>query len=76
MPREEIFKTRLRGLRHDKRASSREVAEGLGITDVAYRNYEAGRRKPNFDVLPAIADFFDVSTDYLLGRSNNPARVP
>lgn len=76
MPLEEVFKIRLRGLRHERNKSSRQVAEGLGITDVAYRNYEAGRRKPNFDILPALADYFNVSLDYLVGRSNNPARVP
>lgn len=72
MQTEEIFKERLRLLRAEKGISQKQVAEGLGITEVGYRNYEAGRRKPNFDILPAIADVFGVSTDYLFGRTNNP----
>ncbi|MBR1807569.1 MAG: helix-turn-helix transcriptional regulator, partial [Selenomonadaceae bacterium] len=34
--------------------------------------YESARRKPNFDAIIALADFFNVSTDYLLGRTDNP----
>ena len=34
--------------------------------------YESGERKPDYEILVKIADFFDVSTDYLLGRSNPP----
>jgi transcriptional regulator with XRE-family HTH domain len=62
-------------LRTKKGASQKQVAESLGITEVGYQNYEVGRRKPTFTVLPTIADFFNVSTDYLLGRTDNPARL-
>ena len=69
---ERIFQERLRLLRSGKGVSQKQVADDIGITEVGYRNYEAGRRKPTFDVLPSIADFFNVSTDYLLGRTDNP----
>ena len=72
MNREKIFQERLRLLRSEKGVSQKQVAENLGITEVGYQNYEVGRRKPNFDVIPSIADFFNVSTDYLLGRTDNP----
>ena len=72
METEKIFQERLKSLRKEKGVSSRQIAEGIGITDVGYRNYEAGRRKPTFAVLPTIADFFNVSIDYLVGRTDNP----
>ena len=72
MSKEKIFQERLRLLRKERGVSQKQVAEGLGITEDGYQNYEVGRRKPNFDVLPSIADFFDVSLDYLFGRSDNP----
>ncbi len=71
---EKVFQERLRFLRAEKGVSQKQVAESLGITEVGYRNYETGRRKPTFDILPSIADFFGVSTDYLFGRSDNPNR--
>ena len=74
MNREKIFQERLRLLRTEKGVSQKQVAEKLGITEVGYQNYEVGRRKPNFDIIPSIADFFNVSLDYLFGRSDNPAR--
>ncbi len=72
MSREKIFQERLLVLRNKKGVTQQQVADGLGITEVGYRNYERGRRKPSFDILPAIADFFNVSADYLLGRTDNP----
>lgn len=71
---EKIFQERLRLLRAEKGASQKQVAESLGITETGYQNYEVGRRKPTFDILPSIADFFNVSLDYLVGRSDNPKR--
>ena len=70
---EKIFRDRLRGLRKKKGVSQKQVAEGLGITEVGYQNYEVGRRKPTFAILPLIADFFNVSLDYLVGRTDNPS---
>lgn len=75
MQTEKVFQERLRLLRSEKGVSQKQVAESLGITETGYQNYEVGRRKPTFDILPAIADFFGVSTDYLFGRTDNPARV-
>lgn len=72
MSQEEVFRTRLRHVRNKKGVSQRQAAEVLGITKISYQNYEAGRRKPSFDMLPSIADFFGVSLDYLFGRSDNP----
>jgi len=53
----------------------KDVAEGIGMKPDTYRNYESGRLEPNLSTLTKIADFYGVSTDYLLGRdtSEKPA---
>lgn len=73
MSTEKIFQERLRLLRNERGISQKQVAESLGITEVGYQNYEVGRRKPTFNVLPSIADFFGVSLDYLFGRTDTPS---
>ena len=50
----------------------KQVAEGSGISLRTYQRYENGEREPSASTLVALADFFNVSTDYLLGRTNNP----
>ena len=64
----------LRACRKAKKAPQKEIAALLGINDRALRNYEHGDREPNIDALIALADYFDVSIDYLVGRSDDPAR--
>ena len=68
------FQTRLTNIRRSKGFTQKQVADGIGISEVGLQNYENGRRKPAFDVLVALADFYDVSLDYLVGRSDDPAR--
>ena len=53
--------------------TQRQVANALGITERSYQRYEA-ENNPNNETLIKLADYFDVSTDYLLGRSDNPKR--
>ena len=48
----------------------------LNMPYTTYVNYEKGLREPTSEVLIQIADFFDVTIDYLLGRSNNQHHVP
>jgi transcriptional regulator with XRE-family HTH domain len=69
---QKIFIDRLRTLRNEKNVSQKQVAVGLNITETGYQNYEVGRRKPTFEMLIALADFFDVSIDYLVGRTDTP----
>lgn len=68
------FPERLVELRQSKQLTQRQVAADLSLSEVAVQNYENRRRKPAFDVLIALADFFDVSLDYLVGRSDDPTR--
>ena len=66
----EIFAQRLRELRNSRRVYQKEMAEYLGITVRGYQCYEAGQTYPDVKGLIALADYFGVSTDYLLGRSD------
>lgn len=58
----------LKAARKKSGKTQKEVAEGIGIGQGTYKNYETGAREPNGDTLVAIANYFNVTTDYLLGR--------
>lgn len=66
------FPERLKEARKNKGLKQREVASYLGIKDRSYQNYEGGEREPDFETLVALADYLEVTTDYLLGRSDTP----
>lgn len=61
----------LRQLRKDAKRTQQQMADVLGITQQAYAAYENDKSSPPKDVLEKIADFFGVTTDYLLGREGN-----
>ena len=65
----EKFCERIKELRAERRVYQREVAAYLGVTLRAYQSYESGDSEPNQERLVALADYFSVTTDYLLGRS-------
>ncbi|CDC68181.1 MULTISPECIES: helix-turn-helix transcriptional regulator [environmental samples] len=65
-----IFGERLKLLRREKKKTQREMAEFLGVQIRAYQYYESGSFFPEIINLIKLADYFDVSTDYLLGRSD------
>lgn len=66
------FSERLRQLREERGLSQEELAEKLNINRSSITHYESGgKRIPRHERLNAIADFFGVSVDYLLGRSNS-----
>ena len=69
------FAERLVQLRKENNITQKQLAKELSVSEVGIQNYEGERRKPAFDVLIALADYFDVSIDYLVGRSDNPARL-
>jgi len=66
----------LKQLRSSKNVSQREVSSSIGVTERNYQNYESGNRKPNYDNLIAIADYYNVSIDYITGRTDNPSFTP
>lgn len=61
-------------IRTEKGLTQKQVADGIGITEQAYQRYEYGKTVPSALVLVSLADYFDVSLDYLVGRSDDPAR--
>lgn len=67
-----IFKERLRDIRKDKSCTQKQVAVAVGASERNYQDWEYGNKKPAFDTLIALADYFNVSLDYLVGRTNNP----
>ncbi|MEK4715376.1 helix-turn-helix domain-containing protein [Sporosarcina sp. FSL K6-5500] len=62
------FNKRLISLRKEKKLLQTDVAEKIGVARATYGAYEQGTRQPDFDTLQIMADFFEVTTDYLLGR--------
>ena len=68
----EILSKRLKELRESRRIYQREMAEYLGLSFRGYQNYETGQCEPKLGILAAIADYYGVSTDYLLGRTDVP----
>ena len=63
---------RLKELRKDRKISQVKLAMDLNLTQNSISRYENGEREADYDTLVAIADYFNVSVDYLLGRTDNP----
>jgi transcriptional regulator with XRE-family HTH domain len=61
---------RLSDLRKKKGVTQEEVSAYLKITNKTYSTYETGRNQMNYETLCLLADYFEVSTDYLLGRQD------
>ena len=61
---------KLKELRLSRNLTLKQVADAIGLTRNAISNYEANIREPSLSVLKSLCDFFDVSADYLIGRSD------
>lgn len=61
---------RLKILRNELGLKQKDVARKIGINEREYGHYETGYRNPKIGTLIKIADLFDVSVDYLIGRSD------
>lgn len=59
----------IRKLREEKGLKSSYVAEILNVANSTYSGYENNKSEPNYEILIKIADYFDVTIDYLLGRT-------
>ena len=68
------FAEHLKSLRQSKNITQKQLGETIGSSERGIQNYELGVSKPKYEVIIALADYFDVSTDYLLGRSDDPTR--
>ena len=67
-----MFSERLNQTRKSKGITAQQMADHLSMGLRAYRNYESNDRSPSLETLVKIADKLEVSTDYLLGRTDNP----
>lgn len=66
------FPDRLKELRTSRGLTQKQVADGVYMAPMAYQKYEYGTREPAYKNLLALADYFNVSLDYLTGRTDNP----
>ena len=64
----------LKRCRKLRKTTQKQTATAAGVTESMYQFYEYGKNEPTASVLIALADYFDVSLDYLVGRSDDPAR--
>ena len=62
-----VFATRLRELRNEKKLSTRELAKAINASDASISFWENDINEPKISYLIKLAEFFDVSTDFLLG---------
>ena len=70
-----VFSERLQDLTNANGFFKKQVADGTGVPFNTYRRYASGEREPHASIVASIARFFNVSTDYLLGLSDEP-RLP
>ena len=71
--KENIVGQRLRTLREKTKLSQAKLVKAVGgIKQPVYARYELGDFMPPYSVLIKLADYYDVSTDYMLGRTDNP----
>lgn len=68
----QILAKRLKELRESRRIYQRELAEYLGLSARGYQDYETNQNDPKLKTLIAIADYYQVSIDYLVGRTDVP----
>ncbi len=64
------FALRIKGLRKERKLKQQELADKFSVKLRTYQGYEYGESYPEVAKLLTIADFFDVSLDYLMGRSD------
>ena len=69
IPRNEAFAERLRSLIAKEKITQKDLADHLGISRATASKYVCGKNEPCFQHLVTIAQYFDVSTDYLLGNT-------
>ena len=63
---------RIRNFREDRDLTQKQVAEMLGMSQTGYSKYETGENDIPTQILIKLADYYNTTTDYLLGRTDNP----
>lgn len=67
--------SRIRQLREKNKISREDFAKKIDVSYAALSKYETGKRQPDYETLQKIADYFEVSLDYLLGRTDNSGSI-
>lgn len=67
---------RLKDLRDDEKLTQTDIAKILNMSQTGYSKYETGENDIPTQILIKLADFYKTSTDYILGRTNNPQPPP
>ena len=71
-----MYQNRLRDLREDRDGTQKELAALLQVHQTTYSDYELGKLNIPIPVLHMLADYYGVSIDYLLGRTNTKTPYP
>lgn len=66
------FAERIIQLKTDRNLLQKDIAAAIGLSVRGYQYYEKGQKEPTLSVLLRLADFFGVSLDYLVGRTDDP----
>lgn len=64
----------LKRFRKTKKITQKQAALSAGVSERVYQSYEYGKVIPTVTILISLADSFNISLDYLVGRSDDPAR--
>ena len=67
-----MFIERLKKLRKKEKLTQKDIATFLNISQPAYQQFESGKKKMNLETMEKLADYFNVSIDYLLGKTDIP----
>jgi transcriptional regulator with XRE-family HTH domain len=70
-----VLGERIKKLRKEKKLTQQELGEKVNVTKVSISGYENGNRTPDTETLQKLADVLETSTDYLLGRTDEPSLV-
>ena len=65
-----MFIERLKKLRKKEKLTQKDIATFLNISQPAYQQFESGKKKMNLETMEKLADYFNVSIDYLLGKTD------
>lgn len=66
-----IFSERIKELRLSRGLTLKNVADVVGMSLMAYAHYEHGDRQPSIETISKLCDFYDVTADYLIGRTDS-----
>ena len=69
------METRINDMREDHNLTQQQVADAIGITQRKYSYVETGQQQLTADILIKLADFYDVSIDYILRQTQTPRRL-